>query len=86
MPEWRRNPAVIATELEGETVLLDPATRDLFTLNETGQVVWAVIEDGVDAVVARLTSAFAVPADTARADALELVAALADAGLLSPAS
>ena len=86
MPEWRRNPAVIATELEGETVLLQPSTRDLFTLNETGQVVWGAIEDGMDAVVARLTRDFAVPADTARADALELVAVLAGAGLLSPAS
>lgn len=79
---YERNPDVIVTALPGETVLLDPATRALFTLNASGTVVWERIEEGIDVLVDAITARFAVDVDQARADATKTVAELLAAGLV----
>lgn len=79
---WRRNPAVLTTELDRELVLLDPRTRNMFTLNETGMVVWSAIDTGPDATIDAVVAAFAVDREVAEADVAELVAGLAGAGLI----
>jgi hypothetical protein len=55
----------------------------MHTLNETGSVVWSSAEDGLDVVVERLSTQFAVDVDTARADATELLDELVAKGLLA---
>ena len=77
-----RNPTVVSTELPGELVLLDPASGRLFTLNETGVVLWTEIEHGLDHVVEAVCARFEIDADTARRDLDELVDELSAAGLL----
>lgn len=66
---------VIATDLDNELVILNPATRALFTLNETGRVVWTgLVEDmSFDVIVANVVSEFAVDAEQARADITRLI-------------
>jgi hypothetical protein len=80
---WTRTDAVMATDLGDEVVLLNVETRAMHTLNETGSVVWSSAEDGLDVVVERLSTQFAVDVDTARADATELLDELVAKGLLA---
>ena len=79
---FERNPDVIATALEAETVLLDPSTRAMFTLNGAGSIVWREIEHGLDHLVSMITARYSVSAEQARSDAEQVVKDLADAGLL----
>lgn len=88
MPQFRRNPAVVETDLAEELVLLDPATREMFSLNATGRIVWQALaeaEGGSQArelAVARIVEAFEVDAAVARADVDTLLGRLAAAGLV----
>lgn len=79
---WRRDPEVVTTELERELVLLHPATRSMFTLNETGMVVWSFIDEGPGAAVDAVVAAFDVDREVAVADVADLVDGLARAGLI----
>lgn len=84
MPHYRINPQVIETELPDELILLDPATREMFSLNATGRVVWRALAEraGRAGAIARLAEAFAVDEETAGADVDALLARLATAGLV----
>jgi hypothetical protein len=80
---YRRKPGVIETDLGDELVLLDPATREMFSLNATGRLLWRLLpDDGVEGVVRGIVDGFEVDEITARADALALVAELRRAGLV----
>lgn len=74
----------LVAHLQGEAVLLHAGTKDYFRLNETGQVVWRMIEQGSDedAIVAALLEAYDVDAEEARAEVQRIVRELIDAGLL----
>lgn len=80
----RASPDALVAHLEGEAVLLHAGTKEYFRLNETGQVVWRLIEAGadVDAIVARLLAEFSVDAATARTEAGQLLEQLVAAGLV----
>ena len=75
----------LVAHLDGEAVLLHAGSKDYYRLNETGQVIWRVLEQGgdEDAVVAALTAAFEVDADEARRESNRIIAELLAAGLLS---
>ena len=79
---WTRRDGVMATDLGDEIVVLNSQSRAMHTLNATGRVVWTCAEDGLDAVVEQLCTTFAIDADTARADATELLDELVAKGLL----
>lgn len=88
MPTYRVNPAVIETDLGEELILLDPATREMFSLNATGRLVWQALAGGgrgLDRIVEQIVAAFEVDADRARADVDALIARLARAGLVQTA-
>ena len=72
----------MVTGLGDEAVLLDTGTRAMHTLNQTEWVVWSSIEDGLEVTVERLCAQFAVDADTALADARELLDELVASDLL----
>jgi hypothetical protein len=81
---WKKDPDILATDLDDEVVLLHPKTRGMYTLNETGRVIWQLLasETRIDDAVAVLTATFEVDDDTARAHAAKLFADLAAAGLI----
>ena len=74
----------LVAHLDGEAVLLHAGSKDYYRLNETGQVIWRVLEQGgdEDIVVAALTGAFEVDAEEARTEARRIIAELFAAGLL----
>jgi hypothetical protein len=77
-------PGLLSTDLEGEFVLLDPASRQMFSLNATGRVVWRAIPDhDVNGLVQCVTVAFAVGHARALEDVRSLLEGLLDAGLIS---
>ena len=59
----------------------------IYTLNEVGATIWGLIDGTttVDEIVAAVTRGFEVGSDQARADVLEFVISLTEAGLIRPA-
>lgn len=80
----RPAPAVLATELDGELVLLDPRTDRLHLLDQLATLIWNVFdgEVTVDELTADLADAFETPAATVRDDLDGLVRSLRAAVLL----
>jgi hypothetical protein len=78
-------PGVIETDLEKELVLLDPETREMFSLNATGRTVWRALPDHpVAAIATRITAAFDVSRERALEDVWRILADLRAAGLITP--
>ena len=84
---WSRNDDVVATDLDDEIVLLNPATRAVFTLNPTGRAVWHRLADSasLDELVKVLVTEFAVDDVTAARDVRAVLEDLAAAGLVHTA-
>lgn len=78
-----RCPAVTTVVLEGEAVLYDERTGDVHTLNQTAAVIWNAL-DGRDLneVAETVAAAQGAPVDLVRQHVLDLVPALAAAGLV----
>lgn len=84
---FTRKPGVIETDLEKELVLLDPETREMFSLNPSGRLVWrALPEQPVAALATRITEAFDVSHERALEDVRRILAELREAGLITPSS
>jgi hypothetical protein len=80
---FRRKPGVIETNLEAELVLLDPETREMFSLNAVGRAIWrALPERTVTALATEVTRAFEVAYEPALADVRRILADLLAAGLI----
>jgi predicted Rdx family selenoprotein len=74
----------IETDLGDELVLLNPKTQQIFTLNITGRFIWQMLRDHtLEQTISKVQRRFAVPPEQAKADVLELIAALQKAGLVS---
>jgi hypothetical protein len=80
----RRAKAVASQTLDGEAVLLHLASGTYFTLNETGTLVWDLLDrertpaELLDAMI----DAFEVERETARQDLAQLLDALVERGLI----
>ena len=80
---WKPNPEIITTALEDESVLLNPRTQELFTLNSTGKFVWDHLQTTPsDQIPALLAETFEVDEQTATADIREILEELSKAGLV----
>jgi hypothetical protein len=80
------NPSVIETELPGELILLDPNTREMFSLNDTGTAAWRALPGRtLEQVGELLAASYEVEPAVASEDARRLVERLLVAGLLVPA-
>jgi len=83
MNDLKPHPDVIETPLEGELVLLDPKTQQMYSLNATGTLIWETLKSGEYARVAeRMSDAFEVDPEQAQQDADVLTADLERVGLL----
>ena len=76
---------VACASVENGTVLLHMGTKRYFSLNDTGAEIWRMLEQDVPVgeIPARLTAAYDVPIAEAQVAVAELLAALAEQGLLS---
>lgn len=79
----RRN-NVLFTELEGETVLLDTLTRQYFALNESGALIWGLLEHecSIQDLHHRIREQYTVDKDQSLEDIFSLLGDLEAAGLI----
>jgi len=83
---FSRKGSVIETNLETELVLLDPETRQMYSLNPVGRAIWrAIPEHTVAALAGEITEAFDVEYDRALGDVCRIVGDLLEVGLIVPA-
>lgn len=76
------NPSIVATDLEDELVLLDPASQQIFSLNATGRAIWQSLPASMDSLTQTLEQRFEVESIQADADVKGLLRSLVDAGLV----
>lgn len=77
---------VVAREVAGETVLLNLASGTYFGLNETGTLIWDLIEEDsitLDAICDAIEDEYEIPREDAEADVIALVEQLVENGLLT---
>jgi Coenzyme PQQ synthesis protein D (PqqD) len=80
---YRHNPSVVVTDLDDELVLLDPVSKQMFSLNTVGRLLWLELpRQGLDAVLEQITKSFAVSPEQAREDAMGLIENLTKSKLL----
>jgi PqqD family protein of HPr-rel-A system len=82
-----RRDGVVPQVLDGEAVLFDPQSGCTHRMNQTALVVWRAC-DGQSTtrqLAARLTQAYDVAMETALEDVEQLIAAFAQAGLVTEA-
>lgn len=74
----------LVAHLAGEAVVLHAGTKDYFKLNETGQVVWRMLEQNADieAILDHLSDVYDVTAADARPEVVAIIGELVEAGLL----
>lgn len=76
---------VACASVDDGTVLLHMGTKRYFSLNETGAEIWRMLEQDVPVgeIPALLNATYDVPLADAHVAVVELVAALAEQGLLT---
>ena len=75
---------IIETDLAEELILLDPASGEMFSLNDTGRRVWrALPAPSVEALAGALVAEVDVDQATAERDVKALLDHLVRAGLVS---
>ena len=75
---------IIETDLADELILLDPATGQMFSLNDTGRRVWRALPAPSAGVLARgLVAELEVDEETAQRDVAALLDRLVGARLVS---
>jgi Coenzyme PQQ synthesis protein D (PqqD) len=81
---YRHNPSVVVTDLEDELVLLDPNSKQMFSLNAVGRVLWLELpKQGLQGALERVTRSFDVPLEQARTDALLVIDHLLKSNLIT---
>ncbi len=80
-----RAEGLLAAAIGEELLMMSPAVGKYFNLNEVGARIWELLAEPttVEALVAALTSEYAVDADTAREQVVEFLAELRERGLLA---
>src|SRR5687767_4204068 len=75
--------AVLARQIEDETIILEFDRAEYFGLNDTGSRIWQLLQQPAPlrSVSAQLAADFSIPASRADADVLDLVQDLVAHGL-----
>jgi hypothetical protein len=82
IPSYKRNSTIIETDLGMELVLLNPETRQMYSLNNTGRYIWKYLPElGLSATLNKLTQTFAVGENQACRDIYDLTQQLTQNGL-----
>ncbi|UCF68259.1 MAG: PqqD family protein [Acidobacteriota bacterium] len=81
---WRRNPRLADQTLGGKAVVLHYEGRRILGLNESGTLVWNLLDGrrSIGQLVDALAAHFGLPAREIDTDVLEFVRSLADRDLL----
>ena len=81
------SPDAASAAVEDGTVVLNMRTKRYYSLNETGSVIWQMLETdaSVPAVIAQLVASFDVDAATAATTVTQLLDELTAEALITPA-
>jgi hypothetical protein len=80
---YRHNPSVVVTDLDDELVLLDPVSKQMFSLNTVGRLLWLELpKQGLEGALEQITKSFTVSPEQARSDAVMLIENLSKSKLL----
>ncbi len=84
---YQRDPGLPFQTLDEETIVVDPRTREVHLLNDTAARIWELLSSArsVDELTRALGEEYEAPADELRSGVEELLAGLADKGLLTAA-
>ena len=80
----RRNPELVSSNLDGETVMMSVESGEYFGLDSVGSRIWELIENPVevDGVIGALLDEFEVSREQCEADTVEFLNQLFDKKLL----
>jgi hypothetical protein len=83
---FKRSVQVLATEVDGETVMLAMETGVYHSLGGVGARIWALLEDAatVDQIAEKIAAEYAVPTAACREDTIAFFEQLRSAGLIEP--
>ena len=81
---WRRDPGLPHQKLDEETIVVDPARREVHLLNETAARVWELCETprSLDDLVVALADEYDADDSELRASVAELLSSLGDKQLI----
>lgn len=84
---WQRNPDLIATDMDGEIVMMNIERGDYFGIGGVGPRVWGLLENPVTLadIVATLCTEFQVDPATCEADIRVFLQQLQENDLIKPA-
>lgn len=79
------SPDVLFRELEGEAVMLDLGSERYYGLDEVGARIWQLLEvhHNAETVVNQMLAEYEVGEEQLRSDVAQLIADLAEAGLVT---
>lgn len=82
-----RSASPLAAEVDGELVMLDPATSRYFGLADTGMRIWSLLEvpQSIDGLVDVLVEEYEVDRSRCETDVAEFLARLEQVGLVTEA-
>jgi len=83
MPTYTRSPDLIATEMDGDIVMMSLEKGSYFGLDGVGGAIWELMASPVtlDEIVGNLVARFEIEEEVCRADAQAFVEDLVDNGL-----
>jgi PqqD family protein of HPr-rel-A system len=81
---WRRDTGLPHQQLDEETIVVDPAHREVHLLNETAARVWELCETprSLEDLVSELAEEYEAPEEELRASVAELLAVLTERRLV----
>jgi len=81
---FKRSVQVLATEVDGETVMLAMQTGVYHSLGGVGARIWALLEDAatVDQIAEKIAAEYTVPTSECREDTIAFFEQLRSAGLI----
>ena len=73
---WSAVPDVLVTDLGDELVLIDPASSEMFSLNDTGRLLWQALPAPENDLTTLLEREYGLPHEQAQADVHALLTSL----------
>ncbi|HQH42040.1 MAG TPA: lasso peptide biosynthesis PqqD family chaperone [Bacteroidales bacterium] len=84
---YRRNPDLIFSDMDGETVMMSIQNGEYYGLDEVGSRIWQLLEnpESAETLTQKLIEEYEVPQETCLSDVMEFLNILAEKQLIVPA-
>ncbi|NMB71392.1 MAG: lasso peptide biosynthesis PqqD family chaperone [Bacteroidales bacterium] len=84
---YRRNPDLIFSDMDGETVMMSIQNGEYYGLDEVGSRIWQLLEnpESAETLTQKLIEEYEVSQETCLSDVMEFLNILAEKKLIVPA-